>query len=488
MPISTPPVRTYRLERPGTSGVAVGPELIVFDSTFKAVSPGTIGHISVRGPPVFLGYLGRNGELDTSVFGEDGWFDTGDMGYLDSHGYLYITGRSKEVINRGGEIISPFEVEQAITAASQDPNSPIYNRVTQCLAFSVPHDVLQEVVGVVLVTPSGGLRVDLRQLHRALRRSLQQAKLPALVVYMEDIPRRNNKVLRIRLGERLDLPELSEQTPYSMLHWEAECPPPESDISVEICSNLCKFDRGDSALDRLLRNVLSTIDANYAVIQNPTSGALEVYISLSASLPDAFDKTADASQKTPDAFRKTADAIEVLKAEVPRAVHGYVVPEKYTMLHQPIPFLPEGTVDQSSLLSLIASQLEDEAGTEDGKGSMENRVKFVFARMLDIPFMDIPRDQDFLMLGGDSLRAGKLLSTLRTEFREISIPVELVFRDGSVAKITEHLDRCYASLSDSDSSAVSISIRCAAVTQVNRGTDSKSGSRRFHSVAPEIAS
>ncbi|CRK36397.1 hypothetical protein BN1708_019996, partial [Verticillium longisporum] len=91
-----------------------------------------------------------DGSLDKSPFNKHGWFDTGDLGYLDADGYLYITGRSKEVINRGGELISPFEVENAIMAAAGAVDSPISGRVTQALAFSLTHDVLQEVVAIAL--------------------------------------------------------------------------------------------------------------------------------------------------------------------------------------------------------------------------------------------------------------------------------------------------------------------------------------------------
>ena len=124
MPISTPPL-DYKLDREGTSGISVGPELTILDGAERQAPPHTIGRISVRGSPVFEGYLKPDGTLDKSAFNADGWFDTGDLGYMDEDGFLYITGRSKEVINRGGEIISPFEVENAIVSAAADPDSPI---------------------------------------------------------------------------------------------------------------------------------------------------------------------------------------------------------------------------------------------------------------------------------------------------------------------------------------------------------------------------
>jgi acyl-CoA synthetase (AMP-forming)/AMP-acid ligase II len=232
MPISTPPIG-YCLDRPGTSGLPTGPEVAIFSAQGALLPRDSGGRICVRGGSLFQGYLNPNGTLDKSCF-RDRWFDTGDLGYLDHDGYLFITGRSKEVINRGGELISPFEVENAIIAAAKDPQSPIYSRVSQVLAFAVPHSVLQEVVGVLLVTPRGQRRMDIRHLNNALQSSLQQAKWPALVTYMDELPKGNNKYLRTRLAQRLRLPELSERTAYFDRHWEAACPEPDTDLAVPI--------------------------------------------------------------------------------------------------------------------------------------------------------------------------------------------------------------------------------------------------------------
>merc|ERR1719409_410241 len=99
MPISAPPL-SYQLDREGTSGRRVGPELAIFDQEGNSQAPGVIGNIVVRGAPTFEGYEGDE-EATKEAFFPGGWFNTGDIGYLDSTGYLYITGRSKEVINRG---------------------------------------------------------------------------------------------------------------------------------------------------------------------------------------------------------------------------------------------------------------------------------------------------------------------------------------------------------------------------------------------------
>ena len=133
MPISSPPA-TYQLEKPGTSGVPVGPEVAILNTaTGKRLPEGTEGPICVRGEPCFRGYgpmADQPGEPVPDAFMPGGWFNTGDLGYMDADGYLYITGRSKEVINRGGEIIAPFEVEEAVT---QHPD------VVTCAAFRAAH-------------------------------------------------------------------------------------------------------------------------------------------------------------------------------------------------------------------------------------------------------------------------------------------------------------------------------------------------------------
>jgi acyl-CoA synthetase (AMP-forming)/AMP-acid ligase II len=136
MPISSPPLG-YALDRPGTSGLLCGPYARVYDPDGNPKPAGEVGDVCLRGSPLMTGYLGTATPLVDGA-----WFNTGDTGYIDEHGWVYITGRSKEVINRGGEIISPFEVEEAL---SRHP------RIRSVLAFSAPHDVLQEVVGCLVV-------------------------------------------------------------------------------------------------------------------------------------------------------------------------------------------------------------------------------------------------------------------------------------------------------------------------------------------------
>lgn len=114
-----------------------------------------------------------------------------------------------------------------------------YSRVVESLAFSTPHDVLQEVVAVVLVVPAGIPRPDLRQLRDSLKVSLHQPKWPEAIVYMNAVPKNNNKVLRTKLSERLGLPALTEDTILPQRHFEGVCPPPETSLTTPILQLFC---------------------------------------------------------------------------------------------------------------------------------------------------------------------------------------------------------------------------------------------------------
>ncbi|KAK3319542.1 hypothetical protein B0T19DRAFT_388344 [Cercophora scortea] len=445
MPISTPPIN-YKLDRPGTSGIAVGPQLIVLDWDEAVAAPGSIGRICVRGEPVFPGYLASDGSLDKTAFNKDGWFDTGDLGYITADGFLFITGRSKEVINRGGEIISPFEVENAIIAASHDPESPIHNRVSQALAFSVSHDVLQEVVGVVLVTPPSARRVDVRQLHQALKSSLQQAKWPTLIVFMDDIPRRNNKVLRIKLGERLGLSELTNDTLYINHHYQATCPAPDTDLAVKIPSRACQANLSELHL-ALLDLVPPGVEA--MAFQHPDTALVEVYL-------------APAAQSDTPTHPDQA-LVQKLKAELPLRVPGYTVPHSYAILKQPFQHNDHSNstvLDRDAIQRQLQAQRHSSAKTSwpIHTTTTTTRVARIFASTLNTTPDEIPHTVDFFSLGGDSLRAGRLLSALRVEFA-VSLPIELVFRGGTVTSLTAYIDRQLAnspqlsSNSDTDTDA-----------------------------------
>lgn len=423
MPISTPPL-TYKLDRPGTSGIVTGPELSILDTADSHLPPYAVGRICVRGEPVSHGYLLDNGELDKSAFTADGWFDTGDMGYLDEDGYLYVTGRNKEVINRGGEIISPFEVENAILQASKQDDSPISGRVKEVLAFSAQHNVLQEVVGVVLVTPPGLPRVDLKVLHEALKTSLQKAKWPSAVIFMDGLPKRNNKVLRIKLAERTSLPMFTDDTPYNGRHWEAICPPDETPLSTKIASTKCRVD--EVAVAAVIKDSLSK------------EAQLDIHVRLNHD-QGTVEAVAAPISGGPDPAQARMELEEQLGTKLVRQLDNYLIPHRIQWLDRPLPRLNNHpTVVDIPALEQVLRELEQK-NSDRLQRSTEGRVVTTFADVLGCEPSQVNPDADFFALGGDSLRAGKLVAALRSQFG-VAVPISMVFNDGTPRAMAAFVD------------------------------------------------
>jgi acyl-CoA synthetase (AMP-forming)/AMP-acid ligase II len=122
--------------KPGTVGIAAGPEVAIMDMDGHLLKAGDTGEIVIRGPNVTPGYE-NNDKANAEAF-THGWFRTGDQGMMDSEGYISITGRLKEIINRGGEKISPREIDEILMD---------HAAVAQVVCFGIPHDKLGEEVG-----------------------------------------------------------------------------------------------------------------------------------------------------------------------------------------------------------------------------------------------------------------------------------------------------------------------------------------------------
>ena len=127
--------------KPGSVGRPVDLRVAVMDENLTVMPAGQIGEIAVFGPSVTNGYDGDSTAVEAAFAG--GWFKTGDLGYFDKDGYLFLTGRSKEIINRGGEKITPWEVDDALL---EHPS------VAEAISFAVPHPTLGEEVGAAVGT------------------------------------------------------------------------------------------------------------------------------------------------------------------------------------------------------------------------------------------------------------------------------------------------------------------------------------------------
>ncbi|MBO0713569.1 MAG: acyl--CoA ligase [Acidimicrobiales bacterium] len=174
-------------------------ELRVVDAELRDVAPGTVGEVLVHGPTLMPGYW--NDPSATSEALADGWLRTGDLGYLDDEGYLYITDRAKDVIIRGGENVYCTEIENRLAE---------HEEVVEAAVIGVPHPTLgEEVKAVVRVEP--GSQLSAADVQRFVAATLADFKVPAHVAFTEEpLPRNaSGKLLKDILRGRAD-PDLAD--------------------------------------------------------------------------------------------------------------------------------------------------------------------------------------------------------------------------------------------------------------------------------------
>jgi len=174
----------------GSVGMAIsGVELAVLRADGKGTNPDEVGEIVARGPNVMQGYL--NDAAGTRETLRDGWLHTGDMGHFDSDGFLYIDGRSVEMIKVGAFRVSPQEVEEVIAAIPG---------VAEVGVAAIPDDLLGHAVKAVVVLRAGE-RLDARSVKAHCRRNLAMYKVPKIVEFAATLPYTvTGKVQRLRLG------------------------------------------------------------------------------------------------------------------------------------------------------------------------------------------------------------------------------------------------------------------------------------------------
>lgn len=170
--------------RQGSVGLVVIDDLVIVDEDGHRLGPGEPGEILVRGGTVFDGY--ENVPEETAVAFINGWFRTGDLGYLDRDGYLFLTGRKKELINKGGEKISPAVIDAALLS---------HPEVMDAMAFPIGDPMLgDEVAAMVVRTRNDLTEADLRKF---LLDRLNPTMLPGRIFFVDTIPRtETGKVMR----------------------------------------------------------------------------------------------------------------------------------------------------------------------------------------------------------------------------------------------------------------------------------------------------
>jgi oxalate---CoA ligase len=182
------------IRKPGTVGQAAGPEVAIMAEDGSLLPRGGTGEIVIRGPNVTAGYE-SNPKANAEAF-TNGWFRTGDQGVMDAEGYVSITGRLKEIINRGGEKISPREVDEILMD---------HPAVGQVVCFGMPHPKLGEEVAACVVLRDGQQATE-RDLQEFVAKRAADYKVPKKILFMAEIPKgATGKLQRIGMAAKLGL-------------------------------------------------------------------------------------------------------------------------------------------------------------------------------------------------------------------------------------------------------------------------------------------
>ena len=176
------------------AGFAAGPEVSVMDNNHNILENGKIGEIVIRGNNVTRRYL-NNPQANKDSF-VNGWFRTGDQGFYDEEGFLQLTGRIKEIINKGGEKISPLEIDDEIMK---------HESVFQGITFPIVHNKLGEEVAAAIVLKNNH-QLSEQELKEFLGNKLAPFKIPQKIIFLDEIPKgKTGKLQRIGLAKILGL-------------------------------------------------------------------------------------------------------------------------------------------------------------------------------------------------------------------------------------------------------------------------------------------
>jgi acyl-CoA synthetase (AMP-forming)/AMP-acid ligase II len=173
----------------GSPGQAFGNEAMIADPDGNALPPGETGEIMIRGPNVMKGYY-KNPEETKKAFTDDGWLHTGDLGHMDEDGFVFVTGRIKELIIKGGENIAPREIDEALLK---------HPAVLEAAAVGIPdRDYGQEIMACVVLKAGEQCTED--ELREFCKRELGAYKTPKVFRFQNELPKGpSGKVQRLKL-------------------------------------------------------------------------------------------------------------------------------------------------------------------------------------------------------------------------------------------------------------------------------------------------
>ncbi len=181
-------------QKPGFVGIPAGPEVCIMDTNNKILNQGEEGEVCIRGENVTSGYE-NNPDANKNSF-SDGWFRTGDQGYFDKDGYLKISGRLKEIINKGGEKISPLEVDNILM---DHPN------IEQAVCFGYEDKMLGEDIATAVIIKEG-MKCTEDDIKIYANEKLAKFKIPKKIFFVNEIPKgATGKLQRNTLAKRFGL-------------------------------------------------------------------------------------------------------------------------------------------------------------------------------------------------------------------------------------------------------------------------------------------
>lgn len=196
-------ITSHRLSAPhhlhlNSVGTSAGPEVQIRRPDQRWAAPNEEGEICVRGNTVIHTYYPNTGDNSDPTDAGLGWFPTGDLGHLSDDGYLYLSGRIKDIINRGGEKISPLEIDHCLLD---------YPGIKEAAAFGVTHSSLGEEVAVAVV-PLPNTKLESEAIIQWLRPRLASHKIPRKIHFTDALPvGSSGKMLRRALSEHYDNPD-----------------------------------------------------------------------------------------------------------------------------------------------------------------------------------------------------------------------------------------------------------------------------------------
>ncbi|KAF5191046.1 Acetyl-coenzyme a synthetase [Thalictrum thalictroides] len=195
--MATNPLPENGAHKPGSVGKPAGQEMAILDDNGVQQPAQASGEVCIRGPNVTKGYK-NNPEANKAAF-RFGWFHTGDLGFLDSDGYLHLVGRIKELINRGGEKISPIEVDSVLLS---------HPDVAQAVSFGVPDDKYGEEINCAII-PRDGAKIDEAEVLKFCKNNLATFKVPKKVFITDSVPKTASGKIQRRIVAEHFLSQIS---------------------------------------------------------------------------------------------------------------------------------------------------------------------------------------------------------------------------------------------------------------------------------------